>query len=1160
MKNKTFFRYDAERWMAKFRFGIVLLLAGIAVIFPSSAFPQTPEIFPFNQEVTRVVTGGQKQRWQFSMNSAQYFQLILEKLGLDFHLVVTDPDQKIILEMDAGEVSIGELQFSVVAFTAEKSGNYSLEISASASPESGRYRMKSAVPRLATEADRQRLNAHQLWREGLKLRSQFKTEARQAAITKYEDALKILQQLADDPSAEALTFNTIATIWYDLTNATKVTEALNPALKIWQTLGRHREEGVTLSELGLINYVKNDSGKALEFYQLALEKHRAVKDIIFEGETLNRIGWNYNAKGERRKAMEFYLKALQLRREAGNWEGESVTLNDIGRAYAAQGDSLQALEAYQQALKLRPPEREPGGAANVLNRIGMVVTSIGDWQSASDTYNQALLLARKVNDRRNEAAIVNNIGAMFNQYGDQSRALQHYELALKLSRETGIRSGESTILNAMGVTYINLGEFQRAVEFLTQALELRRKLRDITGEAETLMNLGLAYQKLGDQQKALDYSRQSLEKYRSLGGRLEEALVLDNTANSYAVLGDTQKAIATFEQALGEHRKAKNIRREAQTLIRLGSLQSLQGNLEEARRLIAAGLTLGETLRNQNSNQDFRTAFQSLVSDRYKVYIEVLMAGQSEPNNIALALEASERARARSLLELLTESHTNIRQGIDPSLLEMEQSLQQRLNARAEIQSRLLGAKHTEEQAKTIALEISELASQLQETAAKIRLLSPRYAALLQPSPLSLKEIQQQVLDDDTLLLEYSLDKTQSYLWAVTNKTIHSLTLAGEPEIRAATQRWLDLLPKSKQRKYQREAELAAAELSRLILKPAGAYLGKKRLVIVADGALQYVPFGALPECGMGIADCGSLAAAPSGEIATTRIVPKSAIPIPKSPIPLIVNHEIISLPSASVMAVLRAELKGRKPAEKQLAIFSDPVFQITDPRVQLVKTGATIQPAEINSILASSNLTRAGTESGIASFERLSFTRVEADAITEFTTKPQQLKALDFAASRPAALNGQLDKYRIIHFATHALLNSQHPDLSGVVLSLVDENGKPQDGFLRLNDLYNLKLNADLVVLSACSTALGKDIKGEGLVGLTRGFMYAGAARVVASLWNVNDAATAELMKNFYRAMLIEKLTPAAALRSAQLAMSRDPRWSSPYYWSGFVLQGEWQ
>jgi CHAT domain-containing protein len=139
-------------------------------------------------------------------------------------------------------------------------------------------------------------------------------------------------------------------------------------------------------------------------------------------------------------------------------------------------------------------------------------------------------------------------------------------------------------------------------------------------------------------------------------------------------------------------------------------------------------------------------------------------------------------------------------------------------------------------------------------------------------------------------------------------------------------------------------------------------------------------------------------------------------------------------------------------------------------------------------------------------------------------------------------------------------LINSVHPELSGLVLSLVDPQGRPQEGFLRLHDIYNLKLGADLVVLSACQTALGKDIRGEGLIGLTRGFMYAGAPRVVASLWEVDDRATAELMKRLYEGMLVRGLTPAAALRDAQLALRRDRRWSDPFYWGAFVLQGEWK
>ncbi len=166
----------------------------------------------------------------------------------------------------------------------------------------------------------------------------------------------------------------------------------------------------------------------------------------------------------------------------------------------------------------------------------------------------------------------------------------------------------------------------------------------------------------------------------------------------------------------------------------------------------------------------------------------------------------------------------------------------------------------------------------------------------------------------------------------------------------------------------------------------------------------------------------------------------------------------------------------------------------------------------------------------------------------------------MDFQASRTTVLSGDIGQYRYIHFATHGLLDSERPGLSALVFSMVDQQGKPQDGFLRANDIYNLKLPAELVVLSACQTGLGKDIKGEGLVGLTRGFMYAGAARVVVSLWNVNDKATAELMTKFYEKMLKQGQRPAAALRAAQVEMWKQKHWQSPYYWAAFTIQGEWR
>lgn len=280
---------------------------------------------------------------------------------------------------------------------------------------------------------------------------------------------------------------------------------------------------------------------------------------------------------------------------------------------------------------------------------------------------------------------------------------------------------------------------------------------------------------------------------------------------------------------------------------------------------------------------------------------------------------------------------------------------------------------------------------------------------------------------------------------------------------------------------------------------------------------------------------------------------------------PLIVDHEIVSLPSASVLAVLRRGVAERPPAPKAVAVLADPVFQPDDERVTRPTARTEKPPAgSLNAARAASatvtDLERSARESGLTHLPRLPLSRLEAEQISALAPERQRRRALDFAANRVAATSAELSQYRIVHFATHSLLNSQHPALSGIVLSLVDEQGQPQDGFLRLHDIYNLKLNADLVVLSACQTALGKEVRGEGLMGLTRGFMYAGAPRVVASVWKVSDEATAELMKRFYHKLLRDDLRPAAALRAAQVSMWQENAWEAPYAWAGFLLQGDWR
>ncbi len=393
--------------------------------------------------------------------------------------------------------------------------------------------------------------------------------------------------------------------------------------------------------------------------------------------------------------------------------------------------------------------------------------------------------------------------------------------------------------------------------------------------------------------------------------------------------------------------------------------------------------------------------------------------------------------------------------------------------------------------------------------------------------PLSLQEIQQRVVDSDTLLLQYALGEERSFLWLVGPASIESFELPGRRRTEDLARRAHGLLARSHKTGVRQQARLAASALSDAILAPAARRLGKKRLLIVADGALQYVPFAALP-----VASEEGLRS------------------------PLLVQHEVVVLPSASVLARLRSDRVHRRPPRHSLAVIADPVFAREDPRLKV----RTVPAVTLAAVRMGDPGIDPGTGLGIDRLAPLPWSRREAEAILGFVEPGEHLRALDFAASRDLVLSGRLAPYRILHFATHGLLNAGRPELSGLVLSRVDERGRPRNGFLRLDDIRRLELRADLVVLSACRTALGTEIRGEGLLGLTQAFLQAGAGRVVVSLWNANDAATAELMSRFYRGMLRQELPPAEALRAAQLAMLREPRWEAPYYWAGFALQGEWR
>lgn len=912
--------------------------------------------------------------------------------------------------------------------------------------------------------------------------------------------------------------------------------------------------------------------RAIEKYQEARDLYRASGDKKQEADVLSNIGAVYQSLGDKQKAIEFFNQALPLRQAAGDRQGEAVTLNNFGVAYRSLGEMQKALAYYHQSLSIIRSLGDRENEASTLNNLGAVYRALGEMQKALDAYAEALPLWQAVESLRGEAVTLSNLGSVYRSLGEMDKALEFFNQSLARARAARDRRIEGTTLNNIGTAYKELGNQQKALDFFKQALELQQVVGDRRGEANAVTNLAGVSVSLGERPKALEFYGQALKLWRAVGDRSGEAGVLHSTGQVFYEDGDKEKALGFFKQALSLRRSVLDQTGEAATLYEIAGVERDSGRLSEARRQIEAALAIVENLRTKIASPDLRASYFSTVQQYYDFYIALLMQLHEQAATAGHDVEAfgaSERARARSLLELLEEARTDIRQGVDARLLERERALQDLLNAKAERQTRLLSGKHSQPEAEELAQELSGIINEYMQVQARIKQVSPRYATLTQPPILTLKEIQAEALDPDTMLLEYKLGEQRSYLWAVTRTSFRSFALPERAEIEAAARQVYELLtarnrhpagetPLRRQERLRQADEAypaAAANLSRMLLGPLASLRGAKRLLIVGDGAVQYIPFAAL------------LDLAP--HTGATKSLPAQ---------PLIVNHEIVNLPSISVISEIRRELrKSHAAPQMTIAVLADPVFDKKDMRVRRAKTEAVRKnpearpAAELKQLLkpasALSGVTeieRALVEAGVVEDKiitpRLLHSRREAQTILAYAPPGKSMAALNFDASRATATSGKLARYRFVHFATHGLLNSQHPELSGIVLSLVDEQGQTQDGFLRLNEIYNLKLSAQLVVLSACQTGLGKEIKGEGLIGLTRGFMYAGAERVAASLWKVDDAATAELMTRFYRGILREGKTPAAALRAAQVEIWQQQSWRAPYYWAAFILQGEWK
>ncbi len=848
----------------------------------------------------------------------------------------------------------------------------------------------------------------------------------QKALATYNQALE-LQRERKDLLGQAQVHQDIGRLYFSLGQYQLALDSYNQALKLWQA-AQGNLSGTDLAfnliqQAGILRDIGSTytfggfgaPAKALDFYNQARTLYQKAGFQYGEASLLYNISKTYKQLGKMEKALDALNQALVLWRAISDPTEEASTLSKIADIYQSMGEPQQALDLYNQALDIQLRVNARTDQAVTLNSLARVYGSLGDYQLSIDTYNQALEIFKSIGDRTNQALTLTNIGGVYQEAKNYQKALEFHNQALDLAKQSNIFHGQVTALVYIVVDYLSLRDYPKALDAANQILALSRQQNNASWEANAFNMSGAVYLKSGDYQKALEALEKAVTGYRKVEDLQGESSNLRGLGRVYNALKQYEKALSAYDQVLALQRMLGDRAEEAYTLYEVAITQRDQGNLNEARTQIEEAIKIVEDIRTRVTSQELRTSYFASVQQYYQFYIDLLMQlHKQDPSKgyDALALHASERARARSLLELLTEANANIRQGVEPKLLQRERTLQPKLDAVEKRRIELFNGQWTDQQVEALEKETAALLAEYRQVQEQIRSSSPRYGALTQPQPLTLAEIQQQVLDDDTLLLEYSLGEDRSYLWAVSKTSFTSYELPKRADIEALAQSFYQKTGKQKPPEQRglgaipREDSLeVTTQLSQMLLSPVAGQLAGKRLLIVSDGALQYLPFAALP---------------------TPDSLGKD-----KTPVPLIVNHEIVNLPSASTVAIIRQDTNGRKLAPKKVAVIADPVFSKDDERL---KTSVSAQPVNPND-LDSLALTRSAQEADVT-FQRLPFTRKESDRILSLIPSTQSQSAFDFAANRAIAISPELSQYQIVHFATHGILNSQNPELSGVVLS----------------------------------------------------------------------------------------------------------------------------
>lgn len=1078
--------------------------------------PPSPEILAPGVLVEREIGAGETREHRLAVEAGSYLRIAIEQREVDVAVRLLGPGGEEIVSSDGPcGCSAPELISAIVPAAGEL--RLSVQPRAPGSPR-GRYTVQVEELRPAGPLDEERVAAERALAKASQRGACDRAEERKEALGELGEVLAAWRRIGDR-SREAETLNEIGALQWRLGEIDAGLSNARTALSIAREIGSLREQARAYGTLGDIENLRNaPQSEVRSLYSEALRCWQELGDRAGVGKVLYNLGNLHANAGEPDAALRYYEQALPLQEAAGTLADRAFTLAAMALLHRDRGDGARTLGLFNQGLDLARRSSDRSAEAHLLHGTATFLLRLGELQQAIEHLSSARELYRELGERAREAGVLMNLGATEFGLGDRDRALGHYQEALAIHQDLRDPEGECSARLYIGLILQLQGASEKALANYHRVLEIIPTLSNPFVQAAGLHFVGRAYLSFGRTEEARSYLGQALALHDKMGDLLARARTLIELGNADREMGDDGQAEARFREALELGRKLRNFITEVSAQEALARLQRDQGDLATARATIEETLKTIDSVRSRVASQRLRISFLASRQSYYWLDLDILMRlyeRDRDGASLAAALEASERARARGLLDLLAEGRIDVRHGIAEDLKRKEEEIDSRISS---FQSQILSARSlSNEKAEQLAQEMRRAFDEREQLEWEIRNRHPRYAAVRNPVPLRLEEIQA-LLDDRTAFLEYAVGEDRSFLFVVTRDRLESYVLPPASRLAEQVSRIGEALEKPGRRSYGAYVE-TAGELYRELIAPAeGLLAGKPHLILSPDGPLHFLSFEALLT-----------------RDSREREGLYEGLPY------LIRERSVTYVPSASVLAELAQPRERDGSAEgerKRFVGFADPSWPGEERVVSQVPEARSVALA------------------GLPEMRRLAQSRHEVEEIARlYPLGASQLYVDRAATEENVKRNGLLKSARRIHFATHGFLNEKQPELSGLALTFDDDPG--EDGLLQVYEIFNLELDADLVVLSACDTGLGQRVSGEGLVGVTRALLYAGARSVVVSLWQVDDSSTAELMVGFYR-HLDQDPDKAESLRRSKLEMIRQGRYAHPYYWAPFILIGE--